>query len=52
MSNHYHLVLSADDGDLVRRMLNAFHKESALDLNRRDGTQGRKVWYQFRDTHA
>ncbi|MFP5246023.1 MAG: transposase [Thermoanaerobaculia bacterium] len=49
-SNHYHLVIATDDGDALRRMLKAFHLNSAIDLNRRDGARGRSVWFQYRDT--
>lgn len=49
-SNHYHLVVSADEGDRVRTMLAALHKESARDLNALDDAAGRQVWFQFRDT--
>ena len=49
-SNHYHLVIASDYGENVRRMLEAFHVDSALTLNRRDGAKGRTVWFQYRDT--
>jgi len=49
-SNHYHLVVSCDAGDDVRRMLRALHIESAINVNRRDMAKGRKVWFQYRDT--
>src|SRR2546423_1020183 len=49
LSNHYHLVLKADDGEKVGRMLARFHTESAIELNRVEGTKGRRVWYQFWD---
>jgi putative transposase len=48
-SNHYHLVVASDDGERLRRMLSRLHTEAAIDANSRDGTKGRKVWYQFRD---
>ena len=51
LSNHYHLVVATDIGENVRRMLRSFHIESAIELNRRDGVRGRKVWFQFRDLH-
>jgi putative transposase len=49
-TNHYHLVVACHDGENVREMLTRFHVQTAIDANRRDGTKGRKVWYQFRDT--
>ena len=49
-SNHYHLVLSALVGDNIRSMLTRLHTDAAIEINRRQGTPGRKVWFQFRDT--
>lgn len=46
LSNHYHLVLH---GDRVRAMLGRFHSDAAKVLNRRDATQGRRVWFQYWD---
>ena len=50
--NHYHLVISFDQaaiahGDFVRHL----HRELATRLNRVDGTRGRRVIYEFWDTH-
>jgi len=49
-SNHYHLVLTCDDGEKIARMLRRLHIESAIELNRRDGAKGRRVWFQYWDT--
>ena len=49
-SNHYHLVVQSEIGERIGQMLTRFHVSSAIDLNRRDQTKGRKVWFQFRDT--
>ena len=49
-SNHYHLVVSADEPKAIRRLVVRLHTKSAIELNERDRTPGRKVWYQFRDT--
>lgn len=49
-SNHYHLVLDADDGRQIHDMLTRFHVKTAIEQNRRDGINGRRVWYQFRET--
>ncbi len=52
MSNHYHfLSVSPNDPDTLRKMLGKLHMETAKELNLRDGTPGRQVWYQFRETH-
>jgi putative transposase len=48
-SNHYHLVVSAD-GEAVRAMLGRLHTDEGKECNRIDGTEGRRVWFQFRDT--
>jgi len=49
-SNHYHLVLVSDLGEAVHAMLARFHSDAAKALNRLDGVNGRRIWYQFRDT--
>jgi putative transposase len=52
LSNHYHFVaVSPPDPDSLRPMLSKLHGETARRLNAMDGTPGRKVWYQFFDTH-
>jgi len=48
-SNHYHLVVSAR-GEHLRRMLTRLHTEEGIDANQLDGTPGRQVWFQFRET--
>lgn len=49
LSNHYHLVVLTEDGEHLRRFLRRFHSTSAKALNARDGTRGRRVWFQFWD---
>jgi putative transposase len=52
MSNHYHFVaLSPDNPGSLRSMLGKLHGIIALRLNAEDGTIGRKVFYQYWDTH-
>jgi putative transposase len=48
-TNHYHLVVSAD-GEKLRGMLTRLHTLEGIDSNEIDGTPGRQVWYQFRET--
>ncbi|MDP9193227.1 MAG: hypothetical protein M3P06_16135 [Acidobacteriota bacterium] len=48
-SNHYHLVAQCA-GEALRLMLSELHSRQAIACNRRDNAEGRKVWYQFRDT--
>lgn len=49
LSNHYHLVVRADEGERVRTMLARFHTTAAIALNHRDGESGRRVWFQYWD---
>jgi putative transposase len=49
--NHYHFIAynqaeAADPQPLVKKL----HANTARELNKLDGKQGRKVWYQYRDT--
>ncbi|HWW60619.1 MAG TPA: transposase [Thermoanaerobaculia bacterium] len=50
LANHYHLVVSTEDGEKLHRMLARLHAMSAIEQNKRDGARGRKVWFQFRET--
>jgi putative transposase len=48
-SNHYHLVAQGA-GAALSEMLAELHSTTAREVNARDTTPGRKVWFQFRDT--
>jgi putative transposase len=51
-SNHYHfVVLSPEDPGSLRTLIGRLHSLTAREANRRDGIEGRKVWFQFWDTH-
>jgi putative transposase len=51
MCNHYHFVARAPSaGADLKCFIQAFHSRSAIDLNERDRTPGRVVWFQYRDT--
>ncbi|MBN1475348.1 transposase [Candidatus Sumerlaeota bacterium] len=51
LANHYHLVASAPEkARSLQAWIRAVHSITARDLNRRDGTPGRQVWYQYWDT--
>ena len=51
MGNHYHFVAQApDDAETLKRMIMSLHSRTAIELNKRDGAPGRKVWFQYRDT--
>ncbi|MEX0331667.1 MAG: transposase [Puniceicoccaceae bacterium] len=50
-SNHYHFIgESPPEAETLRPMLSKLHMQSAKWANKRAGTQGRKVWYQFWDS--
>ena len=50
-SNHYHFVArSQADSKNLKRLLTHLHANTARDLNRADGSAGRKVWFNYRDT--
>ena len=51
-SNHYHFVaISPDDPGNLPRFLGHLHSRTTDALNCLDGTPGRKVWFQYWDTH-
>lgn len=51
-SNHYHFVAaSPGNPENLRKFLGKLHMKTAQAVNQADGTAGRKVWYQFWDTH-
>ncbi len=50
-ANHYHFVaILPDDPVRLRTMIRRLHAGTATQLNRLDGTPGRKVWFQYWDT--
>ena len=51
LSNHYHLVARGNaDSVPFGEFVSALHSKSAIDLNRVEGVQGSKIWYNFWDT--
>ena len=51
MSNHYHFIAYAPGNALtLSKMIQAIHSISARLVNLEDGLEGRKVWFQYRDT--
>jgi len=48
--NHYHFV-AHNAADNLSEFLNKLHGCSSRAVNRFDGVTGRKVWYEFWDTH-
>jgi putative transposase len=52
MTNHYHFIAtSPDDPTTLRRFLGKLHMTTAKQLNEWDSTAGRKVWFQYWDSH-
>jgi putative transposase len=51
-SNHYHFVaVSPAESHTLRSFIRHLHSATAIGLNRLDHAAGRKVWFQYWDTH-
>ena len=52
LANHYHFIASSPpDPATLRKFLGKMHMKTAQELNQQDATPGRKVWFQFRESH-
>jgi len=52
MSNHYHFVaISPDNPESLRNLAHKLHSQTGKQLNELDAAPGRRVWYQFYDSH-
>ena len=52
LSNHYHFVASSPGHpENLKPMLSKLHTLSAREFNGQDQSPGRKVWYQYFDSH-
>ena len=52
MANHYHFIAIPDGASTsLVNMVRKLHAQTATELNRRLATPGRKVWFQYWDTH-
>jgi len=53
LSNHYHLLADSPNGsgETLRKWLHEFHRTTAIRLNELDQTEGRRVWFNFRESH-
>ena len=50
-SNHYHIVARGfPNSASLGKFLKHLHSDTARELNRLDGKEGRKVWFNFRET--
>lgn len=51
LGNHYHFVAVApEDARTLKSLTKRLHSQSAVWLNRLDGSPGRQVWHQYWDT--
>lgn len=48
--NHYHFVADSENGQSLKTLIQELHSRSAMDINQKDGTPGRKVWFQYWDS--
>ena len=52
LANHYHFVaLSPEDPASLPEFCSKLHMRTAKELNIREGQPGRRVWYQYWDSH-
>jgi putative transposase len=50
--NHYHFVgIAPGKGAQLERFISHLHTVTAKEINRRDKRAGRKVWFQYWDSH-
>jgi putative transposase len=50
-SNHYHVVAESQQPGSLKRLVQYLHSISAKHVNLLDETPGRKVWFEYWDTH-
>lgn len=49
--NHYHFVaISPESAATLAELISHMHAVTAKEINRKDGTPGRKVWFQYWDS--
>lgn len=51
MLNHYHIVGRTEDPQSLSRFIRKLHANTARFLNKVDLCEGRRVWFEFWDTH-
>ena len=52
LSNHYHFMARSDSDPLtLRRVVSKLHMTTAKAFNQEDATPGRRVWFQYWDSH-
>ncbi len=52
-SNHYHVIATSprDSALTLRGVLGDLHQSTSEEVNREDGEPGRKVWFQYWESH-
>ena len=52
LGNHYHFLADSPEADAetLRSWLHEYHRSTAVALNKLDASEGRRVWFQFRET--
>jgi len=51
LPNHYHFIAASSRPANLRKFLGKLHMKTAEQLNLWDNTPGRKLWFQFWDSH-
>lgn len=52
LANHYHFIATRQpDAVSLPAFIRALHARTAVEANRADRTPGRKVWFQYWDSH-
>ncbi|MBM4048878.1 MAG: transposase, partial [Planctomycetes bacterium] len=49
LMDHYHLLLRIAERAALQRFVKSLHGESAVSVNKEDGSPGRRVWYSYWD---
>lgn len=50
--NHYHFVaIAKENAETLARFIGHLHTITSKEINRQDETPGRKVWFQYWDSH-
>jgi len=49
LPNHYHLLVACSGLGSVARVTQRVHGRTSRELNRREGIEGRRIWYRYAD---
>ena len=50
-ANHYHFIAESDQPQNLKKLVQHLHSSTATAINQRDNAPGRKVWFQYWDSH-